>query len=123
MEVGSVWGHGSYVAPDWTADWLHREAMFITTTEFNKAAQDDFGSDPRIHLVGASRLLKVIGNLGEEIAAELLASVTEERDRWQTPSCPDCDLQMVLRHSQETGRRYWECANYLKTGCLQRSYC
>ncbi len=26
MEVGSVWGHGSYVAPDWTADWLHREA-------------------------------------------------------------------------------------------------
>ncbi|WP_299467351.1 nitric-oxide reductase large subunit [uncultured Gimesia sp.] len=29
MEVGSVWGHGSYVAPDWTADWLHREAVFI----------------------------------------------------------------------------------------------
>ncbi|HVH97550.1 MAG TPA: nitric-oxide reductase large subunit [Enhygromyxa sp.] len=26
MEVGSVWGHGGYVAPDWTADWLHREA-------------------------------------------------------------------------------------------------
>jgi nitric oxide reductase subunit B len=38
MEVGSVWGHGSYVAPDWTADWLHREATFIldrwSTTEF-----------------------------------------------------------------------------------------
>src|SRR5215510_8480338 len=29
MELGSVWGHGSYVAPDWTADWLHREATFI----------------------------------------------------------------------------------------------
>ncbi len=29
MELGSIWGHGSYVAPDWTADWLHREAMFI----------------------------------------------------------------------------------------------
>ena len=29
MEVGSVWGHGSYVAPDWTADWLHREAEFL----------------------------------------------------------------------------------------------
>jgi len=29
MQVGSVWGHGSYVAPDWTADWLHREATFI----------------------------------------------------------------------------------------------
>jgi nitric oxide reductase subunit B len=29
MEMGSVWGHGAYVAPDWTADWLHREAMFV----------------------------------------------------------------------------------------------
>lgn len=39
MEVGSIWGHGSYVAPDWTADWLHREAMFI----LNRWAHDDFG--------------------------------------------------------------------------------
>jgi nitric oxide reductase subunit B len=29
MELGSIWGHGSYVAPDWTADWLHREALFV----------------------------------------------------------------------------------------------
>ncbi|MDD5628047.1 MAG: cbb3-type cytochrome c oxidase subunit I, partial [Elusimicrobia bacterium] len=29
MEVGSVWGHGGYVAPDWTADWLHRELIFV----------------------------------------------------------------------------------------------
>ncbi|MCC6143670.1 MAG: nitric-oxide reductase large subunit [Candidatus Hydrogenedentes bacterium] len=25
QEMGSIWGHGSYVAPDWSADWLHRE--------------------------------------------------------------------------------------------------
>jgi nitric oxide reductase subunit B len=29
QEVGSVWGHGAYVAPDWSADWLHREALWI----------------------------------------------------------------------------------------------
>ncbi|MEY4543974.1 MAG: hypothetical protein RL685_169 [Pseudomonadota bacterium] len=29
MEMGSVWGHGSYVAPDWTADYLHRESLFL----------------------------------------------------------------------------------------------
>src|SRR4026207_1038946 len=29
MELGSVWGHGSYVAPDWTADALHRELVAI----------------------------------------------------------------------------------------------
>ena len=31
MEVGSIWGHGSYVASDWTADWLHRESSFVLT--------------------------------------------------------------------------------------------
>ncbi|MCC7419350.1 MAG: nitric-oxide reductase large subunit [Planctomycetaceae bacterium] len=41
MEVGSVWGHGSYVAPDWTADYLHREAVFI----LNEWSNADFGSD------------------------------------------------------------------------------
>jgi nitric oxide reductase subunit B len=29
MELGSVWGHGAYVAPDWTADWLHRELVAV----------------------------------------------------------------------------------------------
>ena len=29
QEVGTVWGHGSYVAPDWSADWLHRESVYI----------------------------------------------------------------------------------------------
>lgn len=29
QEMGTVWGHGAYQAPDWSADWLHREAVFI----------------------------------------------------------------------------------------------
>ncbi|HUL45038.1 MAG TPA: nitric-oxide reductase large subunit [Bacteroidota bacterium] len=44
MEVGSIWGHGSYVAPDWTADWLHRECVFIldewSSIEYNKPYAD-----------------------------------------------------------------------------------
>jgi len=40
QEVGTVWGHGAYVAPDWSADWLHREAMFI----LNTMGQRDFGN-------------------------------------------------------------------------------
>ncbi len=27
MELGSIWGHGGYLAPDWTADVLHRESV------------------------------------------------------------------------------------------------
>lgn len=41
MEVGSIWGHGSYVAPDWSADWLHREATFI----LEKWSLADFGAE------------------------------------------------------------------------------
>jgi nitric oxide reductase subunit B len=26
QQLGSIWGHGAYQAPDWSADWLHREA-------------------------------------------------------------------------------------------------
>jgi nitric oxide reductase subunit B len=41
QEVGTVWGHGAYVAPDWTADWLHREATYIlnrwSEEEFNRS--------------------------------------------------------------------------------------
>ncbi|MGY1409611.1 MULTISPECIES: nitric-oxide reductase large subunit [unclassified Luteimonas] len=29
QQLGSIWGHGAYVAPDWGADWMHREAEAI----------------------------------------------------------------------------------------------
>jgi nitric oxide reductase subunit B len=29
QQVGTVWGHGAYIAPDWSADWLHREAVAL----------------------------------------------------------------------------------------------
>ncbi|MGI9592542.1 MAG: nitric-oxide reductase large subunit, partial [Myxococcota bacterium] len=29
QELGSIWGHGAYTAPDWTADWVHREAVWL----------------------------------------------------------------------------------------------
>lgn len=41
QEVGSIWGHGAYLAPDWNADWLHRESLFL----LNKWGQAQFGSN------------------------------------------------------------------------------
>ncbi|MFV0591873.1 MAG: nitric-oxide reductase large subunit [Draconibacterium sp.] len=40
QEVGTIWGHGAYKAPDWTADWLHREAIFI----LNKWSVEEFST-------------------------------------------------------------------------------
>jgi len=39
MQLGSIWGHGAYQAPDWTADWLHREL----TAWLDLAAQARYG--------------------------------------------------------------------------------
>jgi len=29
QEVGTIWGHGAYVAPDWSADYLHRQSEIV----------------------------------------------------------------------------------------------
>ena len=39
MQLGSIWGHGAYQAPDWTADWLHRELL----AWLELAAQQEYG--------------------------------------------------------------------------------
>src|SRR5512141_58797 len=53
MEMGSIWGHGSYVAPDWTADYLHRESIFVLN-EWSKSdfarAYDDLSSEQKAML-------------------------------------------------------------------------
>ncbi len=28
MHIGTIWGHGSYLAPDWSADYLHRAGLY-----------------------------------------------------------------------------------------------
>jgi nitric oxide reductase subunit B len=40
QEVGTIWGHGAYVAPDWSADWLHKETVYI----LDKWSEQDFNS-------------------------------------------------------------------------------
>jgi len=42
QQVGSVWGHGSYIAPDWSADWLHREASGLRDVLAQKRFQTPF---------------------------------------------------------------------------------
>ena len=60
MQVGSVWGHGAYQAPDWTADWLHREL----TNWLDITANKEFG--------------KNFADLNEEQQALLKARLTKE---------------------------------------------
>ena len=59
MQLGSIWGHGGYVAPDWSADWLHREAMALLDVwaqrEFGAASYEEASAEQRAALEGRLR--------------------------------------------------------------------
>lgn len=46
QQLGSIWGHGSYVAPDWTADWLHREAIILLDRWAPASGQNTYAALP-----------------------------------------------------------------------------
>jgi nitric oxide reductase subunit B len=44
QQLGSVWGHGAYVAPDWSADWLHREALAYRSLKAREFHGNEYSS-------------------------------------------------------------------------------
>ena len=44
QEIGTVWGHGAYVAPDWTADWIHRESGILLDRWAQKLGAANFAA-------------------------------------------------------------------------------
>lgn len=44
QQIGSIFGHGAYVAPDWTADYLHRESLFLLAAYARAEGARDFGA-------------------------------------------------------------------------------
>ena len=53
MQLGSVWGHGGYLAPDWTADTLHREALAMLDADGGFAALAEPDKAARIAALAA----------------------------------------------------------------------
>jgi nitric oxide reductase subunit B len=61
MSLGSIWGHGGYVAPDWSADWLHREAVAVLDSWAQREGADSYESLP------AERQAALRGRLEERL--------------------------------------------------------
>lgn len=79
MQVGSIWGHGSYVAPDWSADYLHREALLLLDAyakEGGAASYEALDEDRQAAL--RSRLQREVRISGLDAASNDLV-VSEER--------------------------------------------
>lgn len=68
MELGSIWGHGSYTAPDWTADYLHREAVLLLDRHARHEGSDSYESSP----------LELAAALRARLQAELRHAHTDE---------------------------------------------
>src|SRR5437762_1286419 len=66
QQLGTVWGHGSYVAPDWSADWLHREAAALRDV----LAAHSYGYGSGYAALSASQQ----AGINEQVKAELRAN-------------------------------------------------
>ena len=85
QEVGSIWGHGAYVAPDWNADWLHREAIYI----LNKWGNAEFGLN--------------FDDLNEEQQAQLKARLKKE---FRTNTYNKDTKELVISNDRAEAYRY-----------------
>src|SRR6516225_10009961 len=46
QEIGTIWGHGAYVAPDWSADYLHRQSVIVLNDWARQRGFANFESMP-----------------------------------------------------------------------------
>ena len=69
MQQGSIWGHGSYLAPDWGADWLRREILALA--DIYKRG----GVNPALTAEDKDELIKV------RVKREMRGNTYSERER------------------------------------------
>jgi nitric oxide reductase subunit B len=70
MQLGSIWGHGAYLAPDWSADWLHRESVAL----LDGWAMQQFGTP--FDGLDAERQAALKARLKQEMAANRYDAAT-----------------------------------------------
>jgi nitric oxide reductase subunit B len=46
QEIGTIWGHGAYVAPDWSADYLHRQSEIVLNRWARQQGFPDYQTMP-----------------------------------------------------------------------------
>jgi nitric oxide reductase subunit B len=81
QQVGTIWGHGAYQAPDWSADWLHRESVLMLDTWAQReygAAYDDL-EPPQQASLQASLKMEMRTNTYDEGTGKVTVSADRAR--------------------------------------------
>jgi nitric oxide reductase subunit B len=81
QQLGTVWGHGSYVAPDWSADWLHREAIALREIRAQQQYRHPYADLTIADRAGLDADLKEEMRRNTYDAASDAVTVSEERGR------------------------------------------
>lgn len=79
MQQGSIWGHGGYLAPDWSADWLHREAQALLSELGSGDVVPGLSKEIQLEINGAALRREMRKNTYEPATGVL--TVSEARAR------------------------------------------
>jgi nitric oxide reductase subunit B len=81
QQLGSIWGHGAYQAPDWSADWLHRESTSLLNMWASAEGAASFDGLPAERQAALKeRLKKELRTNTFDIASETL-TISPDRNR------------------------------------------
>ena len=132
QNIGTIWGHGSYLAPDWSADYLHREALYVAARHHGlspeRAAgftQTDFDAlSPEIRAVLTARVQQELRTNRYDAASATLtltpyrAEAFENLNRYYTDLFKSGNeamgLQPGIAKTDEQGR--W-IASFFSSSC------
>ena len=77
QQTGSIWGHGAYLAPDWSADALHRIGLVAAGLAAGRGAQAAAFTQAELEALPAGER----GRVEAEVAHELRQNRYDRRDR------------------------------------------
>src|SRR3954467_5602761 len=72
QEIGTIWGHGAYVAPDWSADYLHRQSEIVLNGWASQQGFSDY------HSMSAESRAALQGRLTELTRRNTYNATTDE---------------------------------------------
>lgn len=84
-----------------------KSGVFVTTGDFTPAARE-FARGRALDLIDGSEFLRRFHALPQAERSRILRHVT--RGDYRTPTCPRCDVKMVLRKAPL--KRFWGCPNF-----------
>jgi nitric oxide reductase subunit B len=81
QQLGSIWGHGALVAPDWSADWLHREVTALLELRAMSETGISYASLDTGKQAGLQSEIKTSLRRNTYSASEDIITITDERAR------------------------------------------